>query len=163
LTGLSARYARLVTTPWQELVRAGRAHERASDSDRERAVAELRVHCADGRLSPEDLEARAGVAMRATTLGELDDLRRDLPSLAGRRRFRSFVRFQRWLLRAHATVFVAFNGLLVAIWGLVGGPFWPAFSLVPWGALLGMHYAGYRALRRRAGLPPARQRRLLGP
>jgi hypothetical protein len=162
LSGLSARYARLVTTPWQELVHAGRAHERASDADRERAVAELRVHCADGRLSAEDLEDRVGVAMRATTLGELDGVRRDLPSLAGRRRFRSFVRFQRWLLRAHAAVFVAFNGLLVAIWALVGGPFWPAFSLVPWGALLGLHFAGYRALRRRAGLPAGPGRRLLG-
>jgi DUF1707 SHOCT-like domain len=154
-----------VTTPWQELVRAGRAHERASDVDRERVVAELRVHCAEGRLTTEDLEERVVVAMQATTVGELDAMRRDLPSLAGRRRLNSFVRFQRWLLRGHTAVFVAVNGLLVGIWALVGGGFWPAFSLVPWGALLGMHFAAYRALRRRTALsgPPTRQRRLLGP
>ena len=145
------------------MVRSGHAHERASDDERERVLAELRVHCAEGRLSPEDLEERVGRAMQARTMGQLDALRRDLPSLAGRRRFRSFVRFQRWLLRAHTAAFAALNGILVAIWGIDGGFFWPALSLVPWGAVLGLHFAGYRALRRRAALPAGRQRRLLGP
>jgi hypothetical protein len=145
------------------MVRSGHAHERASDDERERVLAELRVHCAEGRLSPEDLEERVGRAMQARTMGQLDALRRDLPSLAGRRRFRSFVRFQRWLLRAHAAAFAALNGILVAIWGIDGGFFWPALSLVPWGAVLGLHFAGYRALRRRAALPAGRTRRLLGP
>jgi hypothetical protein len=148
---------------WQEIVRSGHAHERASDNERERVIAELRLHCAEGRLDPDDLGERVGVAMRATTRGELDALRSDLPSLAGRRRFRSFVRFQRWLFRAHATTFALVNGILVGIWGLTGGEFWPAFSLVPWGAMLGMHFAGYRALRRRVALPAGRERRLLGP
>jgi hypothetical protein len=152
-----------MATPWQEIVRSGHAHERASDGERERVIAELRVHCTEGRLGPDDLEDRVGRAMQATTKGQLDAVRRDLPSLAGRRRFRSFVRFQRWLLRAHAAVFAAVNGVLVGIWGIVGGPFWPAFSLVPWAAVLGMHAVGYRALRRRLALPAGRERRLLGP
>jgi hypothetical protein len=154
----------LVATLWQEIVRSGHAHERASDGERERVIAELRVHCAEGRLGHEDLEERVGLAMQARTVGELDAVRRDLPSLAGRRRFRSFVRFQHWLLRAHAAAFTAFNGILVAVWGIGGGGFfWPAFSLVPWGAVLGLHYAGYRALKRRAALPAGRTRRMLGP
>jgi hypothetical protein len=148
---------------WQEIVRSGHAHERASDSEREHVVAELRLHCAEGRLGAEDLEDRVGKAIQAKTRGELDAVRGDLPSLAGRRRFRSFVRFQRWLLRAHAATFAVVNGVLVGLWAIVGGPFWPAFSLVPWAAVLGMHFAGYRALRRRLALPAGRQRRLLGP
>ena len=149
---------------WQEIARSGHAHERASDGERDRVIAELRAHHADGRLGTEDLEHRVDRAIRATTRGELDALCSDLPSLAGRRRFRAFVRFQRWLLRAHAAVFLAANGLLVAIWGIAGaGFFWPAFSLAPWGAILGLHWGGYRALRRRAGLPAGREQRLLGP
>ena len=148
---------------WQEIVRTGHAHERASDGERERVIAELRVHCAEGRLGPEDLEDRVGRAIQATTRGELDSVRRDLPSLAGRRRAKSFLRFQRWLLRAHAGAFALVNGVLVAIWGVTGGVFWPAFSLVPWGAMLLLHLAGYRAMRRRLALPAGRERRLLGP
>ena len=55
------------------------AHIRAGDADRERAAENLTGHCADGRLSPDELEARLDAALRARTLGELAALSRDLP------------------------------------------------------------------------------------
>lgn len=54
---------------------------RISDSDRNRAVEELRRHCAAGRLSIDDLEARVAEAAAAETLADLDHALRDLPLL----------------------------------------------------------------------------------
>jgi hypothetical protein len=65
---------------------------RASDRDREQAVAFLRVHYADGRLGEAELDWRCDAAYRAVGLRELDHLCADLPALAQpprRRRRRS--------------------------------------------------------------------------
>jgi hypothetical protein len=51
---------------------------RASDVERERAVETLRRHHADGRLTTDELEERTERAYAATTLGDLDQLFRDL-------------------------------------------------------------------------------------
>ena len=59
---------------------SGRDGLRASDDDREQLVSELNEHSVAGRLSTEDLEERSHAAYSAQTLGELDALRRDLPS-----------------------------------------------------------------------------------
>jgi hypothetical protein len=53
---------------------------RASDSERERVVALLRDHAAEGRLTLEELAERVGAAYLAVTTEELDALARDLPS-----------------------------------------------------------------------------------
>jgi hypothetical protein len=52
---------------------------RASDADRDRAVAKLREHAIAGRLTVEDLDERSGKALSARTLDELDALLADLP------------------------------------------------------------------------------------
>ncbi|MHB1500348.1 MAG: DUF1707 SHOCT-like domain-containing protein [Candidatus Dormibacteria bacterium] len=52
---------------------------RASDSDRETVVEELRQHHADGRLSLDELEERVGRAFQARTMGELTPVLADLP------------------------------------------------------------------------------------
>jgi Domain of unknown function (DUF1707) len=52
---------------------------RASDGDRERAVAALKEHCAAGRLTLEELPERVARAYGARTLGDLADVMRDLP------------------------------------------------------------------------------------
>ena len=44
---------------------------RASDADRERAVEELKVAFAQGRLTRDELDVRAGLALTARTCGEL--------------------------------------------------------------------------------------------
>ena len=62
---------------------------RASDLDRERAVAFLRGHYADGRLGEDELDWRCDAAYRAVRLGELDGLTADLPALAAPPRRRS--------------------------------------------------------------------------
>jgi hypothetical protein len=62
---------------------------RGSDSDRERAVASLREHLVQGRLSPEEFAQRMSGAYMATTATELAELQRDLhdtaPALPERR------------------------------------------------------------------------------
>jgi hypothetical protein len=58
---------------------------RASDADRERTVAALRHHAAQGRLTIDELDERSERAYAAKTLGELAALQVDLPVLATRR------------------------------------------------------------------------------
>jgi hypothetical protein len=55
---------------------------RASDADRERTVAALREHSAQGRLTLEEFAARMSAACEARTQGELDALVGDLPAAA---------------------------------------------------------------------------------
>jgi len=55
------------------------AKTRASDADRDRAVAALREHLAAGRLTVAEFEERMDQACAAKTLGELDTLMADLP------------------------------------------------------------------------------------
>lgn len=57
---------------------------RASDAEREQAAAQLREHCAVGRLTPEELDERIDAAYAARTVGELQGLLRDLPPLPAR-------------------------------------------------------------------------------
>ena len=58
-----------------------RASLRASDADREELVEQLRRHHADGRLTLEELTERTERAYAARTLGDLDALATDLPSV----------------------------------------------------------------------------------
>ena len=53
---------------------------RASDADRERAVASLGRHAQAGRLTAEELEDRVERAYAARTVAELEALHRDLPA-----------------------------------------------------------------------------------
>jgi hypothetical protein len=52
---------------------------RASDADREQAVAALREHMVAGRLTLEEFCARVEAALRSTVAGELAELQDDLP------------------------------------------------------------------------------------
>lgn len=59
--------------------RGQQAGIRASDADREQVVSFLKRHCAEGRVSTDELGLRAEAAYRAATLAELDRLTADLP------------------------------------------------------------------------------------
>ena len=126
---------------------------RASDSERERCVASLRRAYAAGRLRLDELERRIERAYDATWRAELRSLTRDLPFElpVDRRKVATKVnRLQRALVRVHAWCYVTFNTALVSIWAWGGGhEFWPAFSLVPGGALLLWHNKGSKAASRR--------------
>lgn len=64
-----------------ELIRPdGPPDVRASDSDREAVVEELRRHHAEGRLALDELEERVSGAYGAKTVGELRLVVRDLPA-----------------------------------------------------------------------------------
>jgi len=54
-------------------------HVRASDADRERALAALREHTAAGRLTLDEFAERASTVYEARTLGELAATTADLP------------------------------------------------------------------------------------
>jgi len=56
---------------------------RASHTDRDTVVEQLRVAAGDGRLTPEELDERLEAALTAKTYGELSALTADLPE-AGR-------------------------------------------------------------------------------
>jgi hypothetical protein len=59
---------------------AGRGHLRASHADRERVVDFLKASFVQGRLTKEELEARAGQALGSRTYAELSELTVDLPA-----------------------------------------------------------------------------------
>ncbi len=59
----------------------GSARLRASDADRDRGAAQLREHCAAGRLTLEELYDRLDQTFRARTLGDLQGVLFDLPDL----------------------------------------------------------------------------------
>ncbi|HYY17256.1 MAG TPA: DUF1707 domain-containing protein [Streptosporangiaceae bacterium] len=52
---------------------------RASDADRDRVASLLQEHHAAGRLTAEEFDERVDLALKARTLGELDELLADLP------------------------------------------------------------------------------------
>jgi hypothetical protein len=126
---------------------------RASDAERDRTVGSLRRAYAAGRLTLDELERRIERAYDSTWRSELRGLTRDLPfeALVDRRKVATGVdRFQRGLVRFHAWCYVSFNTVLVSMWAWGGGhEFWPAFSLVPGGALLFGHFRGSKAASRR--------------
>jgi Domain of unknown function (DUF1707)/FHA domain len=82
--------------------------KRASDSDRNRAVALLRARCAEGYLSIETFEHRIGRALAARTVTQLRELVADIgrarrPWLRGRRRGEPVAEVA---LPAHGTIVV---------------------------------------------------------
>jgi hypothetical protein len=123
-----------------------RASLRASDADRERLVEALRQHHAEGRLTTEELEERAGRAYAAKTFGDLDALTTDLPPVQppavapGPRAADLPPRLRPPGSRqaaAKATLlrtivwFGAVSLLLIAIWALTGGDyFWPVWPIL---------------------------------
>ncbi|MEA2390981.1 MAG: hypothetical protein QOK31_1090 [Solirubrobacteraceae bacterium] len=140
---------------------------RVSDAERERAVRALRHHFTAGRLTPDELEDRVSRAYAARVRRDLTVLLRDLPLRPSRRAWAGRAeRAQRAALRIHAAAYGTFNATFVAVWALTGeGSFWPAWSLVPGGALLGWHALGSRRLSRAlgAGRPGRRGRATLAP
>ncbi|MEA2459395.1 MAG: hypothetical protein QOC95_2367 [Thermoleophilaceae bacterium] len=126
---------------------------RASDAERERAVANLQRHYAAGRIETEELERRVRRAYDAEWRGELRQLQRDLPFElpVDRRRVATRVdRVQRGIYRAHFACFATMNTAFVSVWAWSGGhEFWPALTLIPGGALLAWHRKGSRSVSRR--------------
>jgi hypothetical protein len=100
---------------------------RASDSDREEIVTEVRAHAAAGRLDVEELEQRIEAAYSARTHGDLQALVADLPKRRAAPASRPDWHGYDW------RVFAAVNALLVVIWAAAGaGYFWPGWVIAWW-------------------------------
>jgi len=107
---------------------------RASDEDREQLISELNEHSVAGRLDTDELERRVRAAYAATTTGQLDALRSDLPvpsrqvalSHAERRR-----QLTRRMIQESGGSLGAF-GVCTVIWLVSGanGQFWPVWVLL---------------------------------
>ncbi len=54
--------------------------QRVADADRDRAVAQLREHVVDGRLTLDEFSERVGRALAARTQGDLSAVMTDLPA-----------------------------------------------------------------------------------
>ena len=69
----------MITGP-EEGAAAGRGHLRAAHADREHAIDMLKTAFADGRLTKDELDTRAGQALTAQTYAELTALTADIPA-----------------------------------------------------------------------------------
>jgi hypothetical protein len=69
-----------VVTGSEEGAAAGRGHFRAAHTDREHVIDTLKTAFADGRLTKDELDARAGQAFTARTYAELAALTADIPA-----------------------------------------------------------------------------------
>ncbi len=121
---------------------------RASDGEREQAVAQLRAGAAEGRLSVEELDRRVEAAYAAPTRRDLAQLTKDLP----RTRAVTTSRAAEIGFREHVRSYVGVMALLVIIWALTGmGYFWPVWPMLGWGIGIASHASSLSpATRRRA-------------
>ena len=123
---------------------------RASDRDREQAVARLKAHYADGRLAERELAWRSEAAYRAVGVAELERLLSDLPGQVRRHR-RSLVpvallalAVAAWLVTVPPEVTVALV-LVFLVMTLLA-----AFLLAPLWIPALLAFMAYRLIRSRA-------------
>jgi hypothetical protein len=120
---------------------------RIGDAERDAVVQLLGAAFAEGYLDRSELEARTDRALTATTDGELEVLRRDLP-----------VRLQpaaaiappvgadvaRRAARTHLAFYLAGVALMIGIWLVTAvlfgaGYFWPVWPILGWGIGVAAH------------------------
>ncbi|GLW05613.1 hypothetical protein Misp01_07430 [Microtetraspora sp. NBRC 13810] len=122
---------------------------RASDGDRERVAAELREHCADGRLTIDEFHERLDQVFRSKTHAELQLLTADLPAtdlraVAERAQTAAEVEKKpaRNELRDGWRTWAFASGINWMIWvaaSLNSDGFvypWPFWVMIPWGLVL---------------------------
>ncbi|MFZ0047838.1 MAG: DUF1707 domain-containing protein [Streptosporangiaceae bacterium] len=144
---------------------------RASDADRDRTASLLREHLTAGRLTPEEFSERLDKVFAARTVGEIDALLKDLPSIdLYRLPDAALTRTPRQQQRPgggrgsgrHSGAWrsawgVWFTVVLVCfvVWGLGGGGYlWPLWVAGPWGAVLAGGWVTSNAFRSgHRGLP----------
>lgn len=130
-----------------------RALLRASDADREETVKLLRLHHSEGRLTIDEFTERMERAYAAKTYGDLAALTADLPPsippipavLDHKPPQRTHPANQRHSFRQHLVAYTWVNGIMVGVWALLSLAaghmmvFWPVWTLLGWGVVLGSH------------------------
>jgi len=122
------------------------AQIRAADADRERTAERLRSSHAEGRLDMDEFQQRLERCYAAKTVGELDELVRDLPGETeqGERRSLGWFRGWRWPLAPLAPILIA----LIVVSAAVGHHvfwLWIAVAFIVW------RMSGWRRRRWMAG------------
>ncbi|HKF00634.1 MAG TPA: DUF1707 domain-containing protein [Actinomycetes bacterium] len=137
---------------------------RASDADRDRAVAQLRQHLIDGRITAEEFSERVDQAFAARTTADIEHALRELPHVPYKGTTAPLperapvtdvatARTERRELAVHAATYLAVNALLILVWlvSLAAGRgtngFWPLWVLLGWGIGLVAHAARVRGGR----------------
>lgn len=88
---------------------------RAADSDREKIAEHLRISHAEGRLDLTEFQQRLERCMQAKTVGELDELVRDLPSGDERERAPARLTAWRWPIAPLLPIAIAIVVLSAAV------------------------------------------------
>ena len=137
---------------------------RASDADRDRVATLLREHHAAGRLTAQEFSERLDKAFDSRTVGELDELLKDLPGidiyrlpdarLTRQPRHVTHPPARRGHGHASAGWRAAWGSwftvtlILFVIWILSGGGYvWPLWVVGPWGAVLAGSWITASAVR----------------
>jgi hypothetical protein len=138
---------------------------RASDADRDRVATLLREHLAAGRLTAQEFSERLDNAFAARTVGELDELLKDLPGIdLYRLSDAPLTRQPRQAQRPPARRGAGRGGseawraawgswftctlICFVVWALSGGGYvWPLWVAGPWGAVLAGSWLTTAAVR----------------
>lgn len=125
--------------------------ERVTDTERQRAAADVEAAVGDGLLDLAEADARLGQVWAARTSGELAAVRAELPArwLKERRRHEAALEAAsraRKTLPAHIRSWLLLVSLFVGIWVLTtpGGYFWPVWPAMGTGICLVGHVAAAR-------------------
>jgi hypothetical protein len=132
---------------------------RAGDRDRDGAAADLREHFAAGRLSEEELAQRLESVYSATTVAELDALRRDLPDPRPLPAVPAPRGLARRRIYQDAGAVLIIDAGCVLIWAVTGasGSFWPVWVILVSGLRLARD--AWRLLGPAPDAAPDRRRR----
>lgn len=97
---------------------------RIGDAERDRALAALKRHYQEGRLTFEEFDERTDAAATARTNGDLERVQRELPALP-----------EPASLDRQIRLYLIVNAFLVLIWAANGGNdgFWPLWPILAWG------------------------------
>jgi uncharacterized membrane protein YccC len=125
---------------------------RASDADRDRVAAALREHCAQGRITIDELNDRLEGVYGARTVGDLQKVTDDLPeedlyelpvpaSRQSTPRPRTHGTLSHPAMRASLATYATVNLICIAVWlftALPSGAWYPWWIWVagPWGVVL---------------------------
>jgi Domain of unknown function (DUF1707)/2TM domain len=136
------------------------SHVRASDAERDTAVAMLSDAAAEGYLTPDELDERLSAALAARTVGDLIRLTRDLPNEWQAERAQRATEAvasgeAKKAVRPQIATYLGVMALLFVIWliaGITAGGWypWPLWPALGWGIALLARHRQLTALSRRS-------------